>query len=162
MLRVSLAAFALLAALPATAQDRGGMQMNQDKGGMRMNHERGGGGMRMNNSHADLDRIQANQGCPMSATSVTVGVNKTTGLGSSAQQQLGTNNGGSSGCRPLVSTQVVTGANLALGRGSNAGQSITAQGPSGVLATKTYTRGYNMSYGPLSSANQRLFNQTGR
>jgi hypothetical protein len=86
------------------------------------------------------------------------------GNGSSAQQQLGTfgSGGGSAGCRPLVSTQVVTGANLALGRGSTAGQTITAQGMGGVLATNTYTRGYNLGYGAASSANQRLYNQTGR
>jgi hypothetical protein len=143
MLRVSVAALALLAALPAAAQDRGGMHMN--------------------NPYRELNQIQANQGCPFSMTTVTVGVNKAVGMGSSAQQQLGTvGGGGSSGCRPLVSTQVVTGANLALGRNSSAGQSINAQGPSGVLATNTYTRGYNLGYGAWSNANQRLFNQTSR
>ena len=142
MLRVSLTVLAVLAALPAAAQDRGGM--------------------RMNNAMTELGQIQANQGCPMSSTSVTVGVNKATATGSSAQQQLTTLGGGSSGCRPLVSTQVVTGANLALGRGSSAGQAINAQGPSGVLATNTYARGYNSSYGVLSTANQRIFNQPGR
>jgi hypothetical protein len=143
MLRVSLAALTLLAAVPAVAQDRGGM--------------------RMNNSVAELGKIQANQGCPMSSTSVTIGVNKSTAFGSSAQQRLSTDNSsGPSGCRPLVSTQIVTGANLALGRGSSAGQTLNAQGPSGVLATSTYTRCYNMGYGALSTANQRLINQTGR
>jgi hypothetical protein len=143
MFRLSLAAVSLLAALPAAAQDRGGIHMRDPT--------------------AVLDQIDANRGCPMSATSVTVGVNKTTGTGASAQQQLATmGGGGSSGCRPLVSTQVVTGANLALGRGSSAGQSITAQGPKGVLATTTYTRGYNVGYGAMSTANQRILNQTGR
>jgi hypothetical protein len=143
MLRISFAAMALLAAVPAAAQDRGGMHMN--------------------NAFAELAQIQANQGCPLSATSVTVGVNKTMGFGSSAQQQLATTGGGGpAGCRPLVSTQVVAGANLALGRGSAAGQTIAAQGPSGVLATNTFTRGFNLGYGALSSANQRLINQTGR
>lgn len=143
MLRASFVALSLLAALPALAQDRGGMHRN--------------------NAFSELDKIQSNQGCPLSATSVTVGVNRSTGVGSSAQQQLGTmGGGGSSGCRPLVSTQVVAGANLALGRGSYAGQGITAQGPGGVLATNTYTRGYNMGYGALSTANQRLINQIGR
>jgi hypothetical protein len=143
MLRVSCVALTLLAALPAAAQDRGGM--------------------RMNNAAAELGQIQANQGCPMSSTNVTVGVNKATATGSSAMQQLSTlGGGGSSGCRPLVSTQVVTGANLALGRGSSAGQTINAQGPSGVLATNSYTRSYNLGYGALSTANQRIFNQTGR
>ena len=142
MLRVSFAALSLLAALPAMAQDRGGMHTN--------------------NAMNELEEIQANQGCSLSSTSVTVGVNKSTATGSSAQQQLSTFGGsGASGCRPLISTQVVTGANLALGRGASAGQSITAQGPSGVLATNTYTRGYNLGYGALSSANQRLINQTG-
>jgi hypothetical protein len=142
MLRVSIAVLGLLAALPAAAQERGGMHTNS--------------------AITELGAIQANQGCPMSSTSVTVGVNKATATGSSAQQQLGTFGGGPAGCRPLVSTQVVTGANLALGRGSSAQQTIGAVGPSGVLATDTYTRGYNMSYGGLSSANQRLLNQTGR
>jgi hypothetical protein len=92
-----------------------------------------------------------------------VGLNKTTAAGAFAQQQLSTSGGsGASGCHPLVSTQVVTGANLALGRGSSAGQTINAQGPRGVLATTTYTRGYNVGYGALSTANQRLSNQTGR
>lgn len=142
MLRITFAALSLMVALPAMAQDRGGMHMN--------------------NAVNELGQIEANQGCPLSSTSVTVGVNKSTATGSSAQQQLGTFGGsGAAGCRPLISAQVVTGANLALGRGSSAGQSITAQGPSGVLATNTYTRGYNLGYGALSSANQRLINLTG-
>ncbi len=143
MLRVSMAAIALLAAaLPAAAQDRGGV------------HRRDPAAM--------LDLIDANRGCPMSVTGVTVGVNKATGNGSSSQQQLGSMGGGSSGCHPLVSTQVVTGVNLALGRGSTAGQTIDAQGPRGALSTTTFTRGYNVGYGAQSTANQRLFNQIGR
>jgi hypothetical protein len=143
MLRLSFAALALLAAVPAAAQDRGGMHTN--------------------NAISELGQIEANQGCPLSSTSVTVGVNKATAFGSSAQQQLGSfGGGGSSTCRPLVSTQVVAGANLALGGRSSAGQAITALGPNGVLATDTYTRGTNLGYGALSSANQRLINQTGR
>lgn len=142
MLRPTLIVLSLLAALPAAAQDRGGL--------------------RMRDQTAVLDQIDANRGCPMSATSVTVGVNKATSFGSSAQQQIATVGGGSSDCRPLVSTQVVAGANLALGRGSSAGQTINAQGPRGALATTTYSRGYNAGYGALSSANQRIFNQTGR
>jgi len=133
----------LLAALPAAAQDRGGV------------HRR--------DPSAILGQVDANRGCPMSATSVTVGLNKATGTGSSAQQQLATMGAGDpSGCHPLVSTQVVTGVNLALGRGSSAGQAINAQGPRGVLGTTTYTRGYNIGYGAMSSANQRISNQTGR
>ncbi|MEA2739547.1 MAG: hypothetical protein QOH05_2854 [Acetobacteraceae bacterium] len=142
MLRASLATLALLAALPAVAQERGGV--------------------RMRDPTAVLSQIDANRGCPMSSTSVTVGVNKTSAFGSSAQQQLNTSGGGSSSCRPLVSTQVVTGANLALGQSSSAGQTINAKGPRGVLATTTYTRGYNVGYGAFSTANQRLSNQTGR
>lgn len=143
MLRFSFAALTLLAALPAAAQDQGGM------------HTR--------NSIAELGQIEANRGCQMSSTSVTVGVNKATAMGSAAQQQLATlGSTGSSGCRPLVSTQVVAGANLSLGRSSSAGQTIYAQGPTGVLATNTYTRGYNIGYGASSSANQRLVNQTSR
>jgi hypothetical protein len=143
MLRASFVALALLSALPAAAQDRGGVPMRDPT--------------------AVLSQIDANRGCPMSSTSVTVGLNKTTAMGASAQQKLTTSGGsGSSSCRPLVSTQVVAGANLALGRGSSAGQTISAQGPSGVLATTTYTRGYNIGYGALSAANQRLSNQTSR
>ncbi len=145
MSRAFLVALSLLAALPAAAQDMGGV------------HTRG--------ALSELSQIQANSssGCPLSSTSVTVGVNKAQGMQSSAQQQLATMGGtGSSGCRSLVSTQVVAGANLALGGGSNAGQAITAQGPRGVLGTSTYTRGYNLGYGAGSTANQRLINQTGR
>jgi hypothetical protein len=136
---------ALLVALPAAAQERGGLSMR-------------------NNLYSELNQIEANRGCPQSVTSVTVGVNKSFGLGSSAQQQLANQNagGGTSGCRPLVSTQVVAGANLALGGGSNAGQSIQAQGPRGLLATNTYTRGYNVGFGAGSIATQRLSNLTGR
>ncbi len=143
MLRTPLIILALVAALPAAAQERGGVHMRGPS--------------------AVLGEIDANRGCPLSATSVTVGLNKATGTGSSAQQQLATQGGGGpSGCRPLVSTQVVTGVNLALGRGSSAGQAVTAQGPRGALATTTYTRGYNVGYGAASSANQRILNQIRR
>jgi hypothetical protein len=151
MLRVSFAVLALLAALPAAAQDQGGVRMRDPAA------------TQVRDPSALLTQIDANRGCPMSSTSVTVGLNKATATGSSAQQQLGTAGGGaSSSCRPLVSTQVVAGANLALGRGSSANQTINAQGPSGILATTTYTRGYNIGYGAFSSANQRLSNTTGR
>ena len=141
----SLAALALLAALPAVAQDRGGIAMRS-------------------NPYSELSQIEANRGCPQSVTSVSVGVNKTFGLGASAQQQLATQNaaGGANGCRPLVSTQVVAGANLALGGRSNASQSIQAQGPRGILSTNTYTRGYNVGFGANSIANQRLSNLIGQ
>jgi hypothetical protein len=144
MLRAPLAALLIAAALPAAAQERGGLSMR-------------------NSPSAELGLIEANQGCPLSSTSVTVGLNKATGMGSSAQQQLATQGGGgSSKCRPLVSTQVVTGVNLALGRGSSAGQTIGATGPGGVLVTNTFTRGYNIGFGSGSSARQRITNQTGR
>lgn len=143
MLRASFVALALLAAVPATAQERGGLHMRDQT--------------------VVLGQIEANRGCPMSSTSVTVGINKATATGASAQQQLATASGSDgSSCKPLVSTQIVAGANMALGRGSSAGQTINAQGPRGALATTTYTRGYNVGYGALSTANQRLFNQTGR
>lgn len=147
MRHVSLVILGLLAALaagaPASAQDRGGIARRDPL--------------------ATLDLINANRGCPQSVTSVTVGVNKTTGLGSLASQRLTTTGGGGApGCQPLVSTQVVTGANLALGRGSVADQSINAQGPRGLLSTNVFTRGANVGFGALSTANQRLSNQVGR
>jgi hypothetical protein len=161
MVRTSMVLLALLATCPATLLSAGSARA-QDRGGLAMR-----------NQSLTLEKIEANQGCPLSSTSVTVGVNKATGFASSAQQRLGTQSGGGqsasgqsgggpSGCRPLVSTQVVTGVNLALGSKSNAGQSIAAQGPRGVLATDTFTRGYNYAYGANSTANQRLSNQTGR
>jgi hypothetical protein len=143
MQRALLATLAVLAALPAAAQERGGVSLR--------------------NPVSELNTIDANRGCPLSATSVTVGVNKAAGTGSSALQQLGTFGGsGMSGCRPLVNTQVVAGANLALGNGSSAGQSIAAKGPNGALATTTFTRGVNIGVGAGSAANQRLLNLTGR
>jgi hypothetical protein len=142
MLRTSLVLLGLVAALPAAAQDRGGLQLRGPS--------------------LTLSKIEANQaqGCPLSSTSVTVGVNRASGFGSSAQQRLGTVAGPTNGCRPLVSTQVVAGVNLALAGRSNAGQSIAAQGPSGVLATETFTRGFNIGQGAFSTANQRLSNIT--
>jgi hypothetical protein len=122
------------------------------------------GGVALGNPAATLGQIDADasSGCPLSATSVTVGVNKATSVGSVAQQQLVTSNKAMSSCRPLVSTQVVAGINTALGGGSFAGQSISARGPSGALATNTYTKGVNVGYGAFSTATQRLSNQTGR
>lgn len=144
MLRATLTALLIAAALPAVAQESGGIPMR-------------------NSQFNELGQIEANQsqGCPMSATSVTVGLNKATGMGSAAQQQLLTQNGGASGCRPLVSTQVVTGVNLALGHNSTAGQTVGAIGLSGALATETFTRGVNLGFGGGSNANQRIFNLTG-
>jgi len=140
--RSTLVAALLIAALPAAAQESGGL--------------------RPYNSLSTLAQIDANRGCPMSSTSVNFGVNKAMGAGSLAQQQMGTHSGGGGGCRPLVSTQVVGGVNLALGPNSTAGQSVAAKGPKGVLATTTYTRGANIAYGAGSSASQRLLNLTGR
>jgi hypothetical protein len=142
MFRPILAAMALMAALPAAAQDTGGL--------------------RMRNQTSVLDQIEGNRGCPLSSTSVTVGINKAVPNGSSTRQLGATQSGGSSGCQPLVSTRVVAGVNLALGRGSSADQTLQSSGPRGVLATTAYTRGANIGYGALSTANQRLINQIGR
>jgi hypothetical protein len=145
MSRITSLAFAMLAitaALPAAAQDRGGLR------------PRG-------NPLATLDQIEANRGCPLSRTSVTVGINRAFAAGSSATQQVGRSSG-PAGCQSLVNTQVVTGVNLALGRGTQADQAISAQGPGGVLATTRFTRGANISAGAGSVATQRLQNLTGR
>jgi len=145
----ALAALAAVAAWPAT-----GPAAAQERGGL---HPRG--------SAATLDLIEANRGCPLSATSATVGVNRAFGNGSVAQQQLGTLNApgvGPGGCRPLVTTQVAAGVNLALGRGSSASQTIEAQGQRGALATNTFSRGFNAAVGARSSATQRILNQVGR
>jgi hypothetical protein len=142
--RSTLVAALLIAALPAAAQESGGLRPYNS-----------------HNSLATLDQINANRGCPMSSTSVNFGVNKAMGPGSLAQQQMASRSGGG-GCRPLVSTQVVGGVNLALGPNSSADQSVAAKGPKGVLATTTFTRGANIAYGAGSSAGQRLLNLTGR
>jgi hypothetical protein len=146
MRRLSLALLTVLVAYPAVApavaQERGGVPMR--------------------NAASILGDINANRGCPMSSTSVTVGLNQAMAAGSSAQQQLSTMGGSSSGCRPLVSTQVVAGVNMSVGRGSSAGQTITAQGQRGLLATNAYTRGYNVGYGSMSNANQHITNQFNR
>ena len=56
--------------------------------------------MQLRDPAATLGQIDANRGCPMSATSVTVGVNKATGNGSAAQQKLTTaGGGGPAGCQ---------------------------------------------------------------
>ena len=88
------------------------------------------GGVALGNPAATLGQIDADasRGCPLSSTSVTVGVNKASAVGSIAQQQLTTSSKAMSSCRPLVSTQVVAGINTALGGGSFAGQSISAKG----------------------------------
>jgi hypothetical protein len=143
---LALALLAVTAALPAAAQERGGLRLGGNPGG--------------NNPLATLDVIEANRGCPLSSTSVTVGINKAFGNGSSATQRLGTSAGpaGNGGCRPLVSTQVAAGANLALGSGSQAGQSIDVQGQRGALGTIGFTRGVNVGAGAGSVANQRIQN----
>jgi hypothetical protein len=136
------AALACCAALPATAQEFGGV--------------------RLRSPASVLDRIDAvdRSGCPFSKTSVTVGVNRALAAGSQARQQLATD--GSGGCRPLVSTQVTAGVNLALGPRSQAEQSIDAQAPRGLLATTNVARGVNIAAGSRSAAGQRIFAQTGR
>jgi hypothetical protein len=148
---LTLVLLAITAALPAAAQESGGLRLG-------------------NNPLATLDVIDANRGCPLSSTSVTVGVNKAFGRGSSANQQLNTvagptgngptGNGpaGNGGCRPLVSTQVAAGVNLGLGSGSQAGQSINVQGQRGALDTIGFTRGINIGAGAGSVANQRIQN----
>jgi hypothetical protein len=139
-----LALLAIATALPAMAQESGG-------------HLRG-------DSLATLNVIDANRGCQLSRTSVTVGVNKAFGTSSLATQRLGTAAGatGNDGCRPLVTTQVAVGANLALGSGSQAGQSINVQGQRGALDTIGFTRGVNLSVGAGSAAAQRIQNLTSR
>lgn len=140
--RSNLAVALLIAALPATAQDRGGV--------------------RPQDPMLELAMIEANRGCPMSTTSVTVGVNRAIGHASSSQQHIATQGASTAGCQPLVSTQVVAGVNLALGSGSSASQTVTATGQRGLLATTSFTRGANIAYGAGSSAGQRLGNLTSR
>ena len=129
-----------LAAVPANAQERGGLRL------------RGPG--------ATMAQVEANRGCPLSVTAVSTGVNRAFGTGAQASQSLGTANpaSGPDGCRPLVSTQIAAGVNLALGRGSQAGQQIETQGPRGALATTAVSRGVNMALGARSSAQQRIVN----
>jgi hypothetical protein len=144
---LTLVLLATTAALPAAAQDSGGLRLR-------------------GNPIATLDQIEANtsRGCPLSSTSVTVGVNKAFGTGSSATQGLRTVAGstGNSGCRPLVTTQVAVGANLALGAGSQAGPSINVQGQRGALDSISFTRGINIGVGAGSVATQRIQNLTSR
>jgi hypothetical protein len=122
------------------------------------------GGLRPRSNPAQvldaLDQV-GRSGCRLSQTSVTVGVNRALGAGSSAGQNLLTSPGPNP-CRPLVSTGVVAGVNLALGRNSGAEQSIIARQPRGLLATTLVTRGVNLAPGAQASATQRLLNQAGR
>lgn len=122
------------------------------------------GGLRPRSNPAQvldaLDQV-GRSGCRLSQTSVTVGVNRALGAGSSAGQNLLTSPGPGA-CRPLVSTGVVAGVNLALGRNSGAEQTITARQPRGLLATTLVTRGVNLAPGAQASATQRLLNQAGR
>ena len=147
MIRITSLALALLAiatALPAAAQDRGGLRART-------------------NPYATLDQIEANRGCKLSSTSVTFGVNRAFATGSSASQALSTTGGsGNGGCRPLVTTQVAAGFNLALGRGSQGDQSVSATGQRGVLASTSFTRGVNISASGGSAAAQRIQNITTR
>jgi hypothetical protein len=137
-----LVLLAVTAALPAAAQESGGLRLHAT-------------------ASATLNAIDANRGCPLSRTSVTVGVNKAFGTGSLATQQLATA-AGNGRCRPLVSTQVAAGVNLALGSGSQAGQSIAVQGQSGALGSIDFTRGINAGVGAGSVAAQRIQNVTNR
>ncbi len=140
---LTLVLLAVTAALPAAAQESGGLRLRGTQS-------------------ATLNAIDANRGCRLSTTSVTVGVNKAFGTGSQAAQQLGTAAGGNARCRPLVTTQVAAGVNLALGSGSQAGQSIATQGQSGALGSIGFTRGVNVGVGAGSVAAQRIQNLTGR
>ena len=144
MTRSTLAAvvLTLCAALPVAAQEFGGV--------------------RLRGPASVLDRVESvgQSGCRLSATNVTVGVNRALGAGSQARQQLGTD--GSGGCRPLVSTQVTAGVNLALGSRSSAEQSIEASGPRGLLATTNLARGVNFAAGSRSQASQRILSRTGQ
>jgi hypothetical protein len=139
---LAAAALALCAALPAAAQDAGGV--------------------RLRGPAAVLDRVESvgQSGCRLSATSVTVGVNRALATGSQARQQLATD--GSGGCRPLVSTQVTAGVNLALGPRSTAEQSISASAPRGLLATTNFARGVNVAAGARSAAGQQILSRTGQ
>lgn len=139
---IAAAALTLCAALPATAQEYGGV--------------------RLRGPASVLDRIESvdRTGCRLSQTSVTFGVNRAFGAGSQARQQLGTD--GSGGCRPLVSTQVTAGVNLALGPRSRAEQSVESFAPRGLLATTNVARGVNVAAGARSAAGQRILSQTGR
>jgi hypothetical protein len=139
---LTLVLLAVTAALPAAAQESGGLRLR-------------------GSTSATLNAIDANRGCRLSSTSVTVGVNKAFGTGSSATQQLGTA-AGASRCRPLVTTQVAAGVNLALGSGSQAAQSIAVQGQSGALGSIGFTRGINAGVGAGSVASQQLQNTTSR
>jgi hypothetical protein len=98
---LTLALLVITAALPAAAQESGGLRLRNDP-------------------LATLGVIDTNRGCPLSKTSVTLGVNKAFARGLSTTQQLNTVAGptGSGGCRPLVSTQVAAGVNLSFGSGS--------------------------------------------
>jgi len=149
MLRTSslaLAALAAVAAWPAMAQERGGLPLQAA----------------LHGPAATLGAIQSNRGCPLSTTTVSVGVNRAFGTGDTALQQLGTVSPASpKGCHPLVATQIAAGVNLGLGRNSFAGQSINVQGQRGALATNLFTRGVNAGVGAGSIASQRILNQVG-
>ena len=135
-----LAALVVLAALPAAAQDSGGVRL-------------GGAG-------SVLGAINARSpGCPLSRTNVLVGVNRALSPDAQANQSLSSVN---TGCRPLVSAQVVGGVNLGLAAGSQAGQSLTASSPRGLLATENVARGFNLAVGSRSAAVQSILSHTGR
>ena len=139
----TLAALALLATASsaAVAQERGGVPVH-------------------NNPGVVLNKIESLQpGCPLSQTNTAVGVNRATGRGSTAQQQVVANSGP---CRPLVSTQVGAGVNVATGQGSSADQSVSARNQGGLLGSTTVSRGVNVAAGRGSSANQGISNVTGR
>lgn len=147
-----LAALALLtaASAPTPAQEFGGVHPRQA-----LAHRPALG------HAAPLPSTSASAGCRLSATSVTVGVNRAFAPGAQAGQRLVTATSlGPGGCRPLVSTQITAGVNLGLGAGSAAGQVIESSAPRGALATVTYARGVNLAAGAAAAARQRILSQT--
>ena len=99
---------AATAALPAAAQESGGLRLG-------------------NSPLATLGVIEANRGCPVSSTSVTVGINKAFATGSTATQLLGTV-AGTTGSSGTVAHRNLTAALSAAGIGSARMSSIAIVG----------------------------------
>lgn len=136
----AFAALALLAAIPAAAQEFGGIPLGSQE--------------RL------LQAIDSRSpSCQLSQTNVLIGINRSASTGATAQQQLAS---GGRGCRPLVSTQVVAGANLALAPGSAADQSLVGHAPRGLLGTTNFGRGVNIAAGARAVATQGIQAEIGR
>ena len=132
MLRVSLAALGLLAALPAAAQDRGGMHMrNRDRTSWR---DRRQPRLPAVLDQRDGGRQQGNGDRIIGAAAARLFWRRRIVRLPAAGQHPGRHRG-----QPGAGSWI------------SAGQTIEAQGPSGVLATTTYTRGYNFGYGACPS-----------